>query len=241
MDINNLQTWHYFAIAGGGVFLLGVILYFLGAGKLTVPSVITSGVGGALAGVALGVVMMASFGYQPQRDPKPDESEPSGATGPKMGPGPGGGGGGGFGKMGGGMGKGMPGGAGPGGFGGGPPRPNPRTQLAGLVNVLDKVADKPVTLNLTDDQRKAITEQLKGLDTAADLKEDDAQARLNAILKVVEQDRATLESVGYRWPVEGKSVSPAAGGPPKDPAANPFKDGQAAEQLKSLLDRLTKK
>jgi hypothetical protein len=232
MDINNMQTWHYFAIAGGAVLLLGVVLYFLGAGKMSVPSVITSGIGGTMAGLALGVILMASFGYVPQ---KVETSEQSGIPPiPATGGGPGG--------FGGGMPKG-PGGAPKGGFGGGPPgggsqAPSPRTQLAGLVTALEKVADKPVTLTLTDDQRAAIVEQLRGLDAATEIKDDDAKARLDAILKVVEKDRATLEAVGYRPPTEGKG--PGGFGPPKD-SPNPFKDGTNQERLKSLMDRLTKK
>src|SRR5262249_62138017 len=90
MDINNMQTWHYFAIAGGVVFLLGVILYFLGAGKMAVPSVITSGIGGTMAGLALGVILMASFGYVPR---KVESSEQAGIPPvPATGGGPGGGG-----------------------------------------------------------------------------------------------------------------------------------------------------
>src|SRR5262249_19779490 len=142
MDINNMQTWHYFAIAGGAIFLLGVILYFLGAGKMAIPSVITSGVGGVMAGFALGVVLLASFGYVPGKEANPDQSGGAGRPGPGARPGVGGGGGGG---MGGGMPKGMPGGGPKGGFGGPPGGgPSPRTQLAGLVIALDKVAAKPI-------------------------------------------------------------------------------------------------
>jgi hypothetical protein len=236
MDINNMQTWHYFAIAGGAIFLLGVILYFLGAGKMSVPSVITSGVGGAMAGLALGVVLMASFGYLPRKDENSDQSGNASRSGPEMRPSAGGGGG--PGMMGGGMPKGGPGGGPKGGPGGGFQAPSPRVQLAGLVTALENVADKPVTLTLTDDQRKAIAEQLKGLDAAAEIKDDDAKARLDAILKVVEKDRATLEAVGYRPPTEGKGSG--GFGPPKD-SPNPFKEGPAHERLKLLLDRLMKK
>ena len=63
--------------------------------------------------------------------------------------------------MGGGAPKGGGGGPKGGGFGGGPP--GPRVQLVGLVNALDTLVDKPVTLTLSPEDRAAIAAQLKGL------------------------------------------------------------------------------
>ena len=45
MDFNDMQMWHYFAIAGGAVLLLGVIAYFLPVGKMKIPGVITAASG----------------------------------------------------------------------------------------------------------------------------------------------------------------------------------------------------
>jgi hypothetical protein len=140
---------------------------------------------------------------------------------------------GGMGKGGGGMGKGG------GGFGG---PPNPRVQLVGLVNALETLVDHPVSLTLTSDEKAAIAEQLKGLDAAAEIKEEDAKARLDAILKVLEKNRPPLEAVGFRWPAPDGKGPPKGGfgGAPKD-SPNPFAEGSSKEKLKSLQERLEKK
>ena len=67
MDLNNMQTWQYFAFAGGGLLVIAVVLYFIPAGKLRLPGVVTAGFGGTALGLALGVLLMASFGYKPRR------------------------------------------------------------------------------------------------------------------------------------------------------------------------------
>src|SRR5262249_19546659 len=97
----------------------------------------------------------------------------------------------------------------------------------------DNVADRPVTVSLTTEEKAAIVNQLKGLADATEVNNDDAKARLDAILKIVDKHQKTLETVGYR------SGPAPKGGLGKD-NANPFKNGPAAEHLKSLLDRLSK-
>ena len=37
MDFNNMQTWHYFSLGGGGLLVLGIIVYFLPVGKMKIP------------------------------------------------------------------------------------------------------------------------------------------------------------------------------------------------------------
>ena len=110
-------------------------------------------------------------------------------------------------------------------------------QLASLVAALDKVADQPLTIVLTPENRGIIADQLKGLDAAEEIKDEDAKARLELIHKVLEKDRKTLEAVGYRWSVDAKA---GFGGQPKD-SPNPFKEGSLGERLKALQDRLNKK
>ena len=105
---------------------------------------------------------------------------------------------------------------------------------------LDRIVDKPVSVNLSPEDRAAIAKQLEGLETANEIKEEDAQARLDAILKVLEKDRHALETVGYRWPGAAKAGF-GKGSFGKDPPPNPFKQGTAAERLKSLMERLNKK
>ena len=137
--------------------------------------------------------------------------------------------------------KGMPGGKGKGPGGGGPgmpAAPSFKGQLTSLVNALDTVVDKPVSITLSPEDRAAIAKQLEGLDAAGEIKEDDARARLEAIHKILEKDhRKTLETVGYNWSGQGKGGF----GKKEAPPANPFKQGSAADHLKSLMERLTKK
>ena len=165
MDLNNLDTWHYGAIIGGAVLVLSLIIYFLPARKLKVPAVLTAAIGGLAAGLAVGVIWLAGFGYKlsPPDEKAGDEAAAAReGAGPRMGGGaPKGGGGA---PKGGGGGGGAPkggGGAPKGGFGGGNP-PGPRVQLVGLVNALDTLVDKPVTLALSPEDRAAIAEQLQG-------------------------------------------------------------------------------
>ena len=229
MDWNNLQTWHYGAMIGGAVILVGLIVSVLPARRLKVPGSLTAAAGAAVLGLALGIIWMAGFGYKVTG---PETETAEGPTDvPKSGGGPPGMGKGGMGK-GGGAPKG-------GGFGGGN-APSPRTQLAGLVTALDRLVDRPVTLTLTPEDRSKIAEQLKGLDSAAEVNDEDAEARLEAILKVLEKDRKALESVGYRWPSpDAKGPKGGFGGPKDSP--NPFAAGNPKEHLKSLQERLEKK
>ena len=221
MDLNDMQVWQYFAIAGGGVLVLGVIAYFLPLGKMKLPGVVTAAFGGVVAGLALGVLLMAGFGYKPRRD----EPLPSDMSGP-----PGGVPKGGIGMPKGGMPKGgMP----KGNFG--PPAQSSRDQLASLLTALDTVADRPVTVNLTTEEKAAIVKELRALSEADEVNNDDAKARLDAILKIVEKHQKTLETVGFRTGPPPKGGSSLAKDNP-----NPFKNGPAADHLKSLVERLGK-
>ena len=106
-----------------------------------------------------------------------------------------------------------------------------------MVNVLDCLSEKPITIQLSEDDRKAIAAQLKGLDGAAEIKDEEAKAKLEAIQAIVLKERKSLETVGYRWVLDGKTANRTF---PKD-SPNPFKEGADAERLKSLLERLSKK
>jgi hypothetical protein len=225
MDFNNLQNWHYFALIGGAVLLLGIIVYFLPIGKMKIPAVITTAFAALGAGVAIGVIFMAGFGYKPNT-PEADAAPVGDGTGEPKNAGPA-------------MAKGK-GGAAPKGKGGPAAPPSSKVQLARLVTALDSVVDKPVTVTLSPEDRAAIAKQLEGLETATEIKEDDAKARLEAIQKILEKDRKALETVGYNWAGEPKAGG-GKGGFGKDPPPNPFKEGSAAERLKSLMERLAKK
>ena len=228
MDLSDLKVWHYGLIIGGAILVLGLVLYFLGVRKVKVASVVPAGFAGLAVGFAAGVIWLAGFGYKPLGD----TDEPAAGADGKGDAAPQGGGmgKGGAGK-GGGFAKGGPGGA----------APTPQAQLVTLINALDVIVDRPVTVSLTTEDRAAIAAQLRGLDAAGEIKEDDARAKLEAILKVVEKDRKALEAIGYRWPSPaGKGGGAPKGGPPAPEGTNPLQTPETAAKVKSLQDRLGK-
>ena len=235
LDWTSQESYHYLAGAGAVVVFLAVALYAIPGGKLKVPGIALSIVGSLGVGLALGIILMGWVGYELKKP------EPAGGGGPppEMG-GPGGGmppmGG----MMGGRGGPGGPGGrGGPGGPGGGP---NYKQQLATLVTKLDVLTEKPLTIQLSDDQRKVVKEELKGLEDADELSDDDAKAKFEKLHKLLEDQTGTLEAAGYRWPGEGGGGRGGGrggpGGPP--PPQNPFKTEQNGKHLKDLTDRLSK-
>jgi len=125
-----------------------------------------------------------------------------------------------------------PAGGGPGGPGG--RGSNSKTQLATLVVKLDQLTQKQLTISLNKEQQEKLREQLQDLNEKAELSEDDAKKRLDAIHDLVKSDKETLEAAGYRWPGPRGSNRPPATPP------NPFKDEQNARHLKSLQDMVGK-
>ncbi len=125
--------------------------------------------------------------------------------------------------------------------------PNPKMQLSQLVAKLDVLTEKPLTVQLTPDQKKQVQEQLKGLADAKELSDDDAKAKLEKILGVVKDQKETLEAAGYRWPGAGGPGGPPAPGGSGGPGgpggraeapANPFTAEVNASHLKALSQRL---
>jgi hypothetical protein len=110
------------------------------------------------------------------------------------------------GGMGGMRGGGMRGGGGMGGGGGAIWSPG-AMQLADLVNKVDQLTNNSLTVELTDDQKKAIREQLKGLGKSEKaLDKDEAQKKLKAMLNVLGDYRPVLTAVGFDWPGEGSAA-----------------------------------
>jgi hypothetical protein len=112
--------------------------------------------------------------------------------------------------------------------------PNPKNQLATLVAKLDQLSGKPLSVSLDGEKGKKIREQLAGLEGQNELTDEDAKKRLDAILEIVEGDRETLESAGYRWPGEGGGFRPPMGIP------NPFVIEENGKHLKTLQAKLGK-
>lgn len=232
MDLSDLHVWHYGLIIGGAILVLGLVLYLLGVRKIAVAPVVPAGFAGLAVGLAVGVIWLAGFGYKPVdtgADEPAAEGAAKGGAAPKAGGMPKGGGG-----KGGGFPKGGPGGGAP---------PGPRAQLLNLINALDVLVDRPVAVGLTTEERAAIASQLRGLDAAAEIKDDEAKAKVDAIRKVLEKDRKSLEAIGYRWeaPAAPKSVADAPPSPEAVLASpNPFKAPQTAAKLQSLRERLAR-
>lgn len=116
--------------------------------------------------------------------------------------------------------------------------PSAKMQLASLVTKLDVLTEKPLTVRLNSEQRAKVLEQLKGLEEMEELNDEQAKQRLDAVLKIVQEDRKALEAAGFRWPGEQKGGGFGGFGPPP---ANPFTVEQNAERLDALRKRLEKK
>jgi len=197
-----------------------------------VPAIIATGIICLALGVGVGAVGMANIEFLLPKPPtgnndmaggppstSPDDMRaPGGPRGPFMPPG------------GGPPGGGFPGGGPPGGGRG----PNPKNQLASLVTKLDQLTEKPLAITLTTEQQAKLSEQLKGIDEKSALTDEDAKKCLDAVLEIVQGDRDTLETAGFRWPGEG-------GGPrPPSNAPNPFTEPDNGKHLKALKERVTK-
>jgi hypothetical protein len=140
-------------------------------------------------------------------------------------------------------GGGMPGGAkgggggakggGGGAKGGGPKGPNSKQQLTQLVVKLESLSKKPLAVELTPEQKKEVKSLLADLDSKDALSEEEAKAKFDQLIKLLESQRATLEAAGYRWP--GTPFLP-----PAETPLNPFKDGEPAAKLNSLRESIGK-
>ena len=192
-----------------------------------VPAVVASGV--ICLALGAGITFLVMTFLAPTNPSAPPSAAAAGGDqpaigkgGPGMGmPGTGGKGGGKGGGMGGGMGKG-------GGMGGGP---SAKIQLTLLVTKLEALTGKPLAVQLNDEQKKKVQEQLQGLEGREDLADEDAKKRLDALLDVLKDQKGTLEAAGYRWPGEGFGQRPSE-------APNPFKEAPNADRLKAIRERL---
>jgi hypothetical protein len=236
-----MELYHWLALAGGVLALLALVLALAMRNRAAVriPAALAAALAAFVAGIGVGVVALTYFGYH--WDKKENEPTSPAAVNPAGGGDPflarvGMGGGG---PPGGGRGRGAPGGGrgAPGGGRGGAAAPSPKAQLASLVDKLDLLTRKPLAVDLDKEKKKQVLEQLRGLGEKDDLKDEDAKAKLDALLEVLKGDRDALEAVGYRWP----GAAPAGRGPGRGAApANPFKQEDNGKHLKDLELRLEK-
>jgi hypothetical protein len=107
--------------------------------------------------------------------------------------------------------------------------------LAALVIKLDRLTSKPLSIDLSEDQKKRLREQLQGLADQDKLSDDEAKKKLDALLDVLKSNKDTLVAAGYPWPGERPQ------GPRMEaPSQNPFRERGNQNHLKALEDRLAK-
>ena len=107
----------------------------------------------------------------------------------------------------------------------------PKDRLLSLVIKLDLLTSPTPLIKLTDDQKAKLREKLNGLDKD-EIKDEEAQKKLDDILEIVEGERKSLEMAGFQA---------GAGGDMPRPSPNPFKVSTNAKHLKELQDRLAGK
>jgi hypothetical protein len=226
----DLTLYHYLAIGGAAVVVVGLVLYFTPIARMKIPAIFIGVVGGLGAGAGLGVLAMAFYGYHWEKQEDPEAASlPPGPRRPMMPPGAGPGGG--PPNM---TGRsGPPSNAGGGGRGRGP---NSKSQLASLITKLDLLTHHSLAVTLNGEQKEKVRQQIAKLDDEDELSEDDAKVRLVDLLEVLMDQRRTLESAGYRWPGQGG----CNGRPPTSPP-NPFREAENGKHLKSLRDQLEEK
>lgn len=228
LDWTNMQFYQYVLIGGGAVALLALLLAFVPRMRMQIPAAVAGTLGGLVAGAALGVLGLASFGYHWEPQPKEESTPAAGMSGPAMMGMPGGG------MPGGGRPGGMPGMGG--GMGGGRGGSRAKGQLTNLVAKLDMLSKGPIELRLDDSNRKKVLKALEGLADQENLEDDVAQKKLDALLVILKDDRSTLENVGFRWP--GAQGGGGFGGGGRQQPPNPFTEKANKEHLASLTDRL---
>ena len=131
----------------------------------------------------------------------------------------------------GGMGRGMGG-----GMGGGP---NPKRELTTLVRKLDLLTGD-ISIKLNQEQGTSLAAALADVEKAEDMSDDDAQAKHDAILALLDDaQKPQLDAVGLPRPQRGAGGGP--GGPPKEAPANPFQDETNAKSLQNLRERFAGK
>ncbi len=237
-------------IASGVVGALALLLYFVPVSKLRVPAIALGTVAGVGVGSAIGMGVAIYYGDAITKESRAEliqGSRAESAGGSRGGAAP--------------AGKmplvsatvGAPKAKGAGGGGGGQ---NPKTQLAQLITKLDLLATKSLAIDLTPEQKQTIQEKLAGLDEESELSADVAKARLDALVGIITKDqRAMLESTGFRFPTVGGGRGGQGGGGGGGRGGqgggggglggggqargggdvpNPFKDGANNEHLKSL-------
>lgn len=114
---------------------------------------------------------------------------------------------------------------------------NSKAQLAQLIAKLDTLTAKPLSINLTPEQKKQVHAILTELGTQNELTSDQAKVQLEALLALLEGHKDTLIAAGFAWPGARGELRP-----PGAPAANAnvFRLSPDVGHLKALEERLVK-
>jgi hypothetical protein len=110
-----------------------------------------------------------------------------------------------------------------------PPPPPVKDRLVALVTRLDQATRKP--LSLSAEQRSKLREQLQGLDATANLSDEEAQKRLDAIREIVKGNEEALNAAGGG----GRGGAGPAIAPP---VSNPFVMPPNRDHLEALRKHL---
>ena len=132
---------------------------------------------------------------------------------------------------------------------GGPPEPSPKRDLSNVVRKLALLTGD-VGIALSEEQAASLTSCLADVEKAETMSDDDAQAKHDEILALLDEDqKSRLEAVGLpgRRPggpggmggpgPGGPGGMPGMGGPEQAEDANPFQEESNAEALGVLRER----
>jgi hypothetical protein len=221
VDLQSPQFMIYVIIGSIAVAVLAVVLYYFPGGKIRIPAIAATALTCLIAGAGIGVLTLYQLGYHWERQTITRAESPFGTGGgpPNVG-----------GRRGGGEGTSRGRGNTAGG-GTASQTANPKGQLAALVAKLDVLTRKPLSVQLKDEQKAKIRDQLKGLEDKDEIREEDAKKTLDALLEAVKENREALEDAGFHWPGEKGRNSPLD-------IPNPFKEKNDGDHLKSLRKQL---
>ena len=96
--------------------------------------------------------------------------------------------------------------------------------------MLDHLTAKPPAFQLSAEEKKQLAGELAGLEAKDALTNDEARAKLEAITKILEPHKDSLQNAGFLWPGQPPPAPP-------DPDNNPLK---SSDRLKSLQTTLGK-